>query len=211
MNSHDPDKPSSLGRHQSMRRFAIILAIALVGSSCVASSIQRDPISRETEIRQSRPRLEVERFDSQEHDPALASAFVAADLKSERAVGNVPRDSEFSLRFWHVKKKILQRKFGIDWQSPAELNPDVTYGPYGQPQITGTEHATIVSLVRQKTVGTDEKVVDTWRTFEGVVFVATRGAASGDLRHYELHGCEGSWAIVAVQDVLCEYPGGEGE
>jgi len=188
-----------------MRGLAIIVAIALVGSSCVASSIQRDPISRETEIRQSRPRLEAERFDSQEHDPALASAFLAADLKAERAVGNVPRDSEFILRFWQVKKKILQRELDIDWQSPAELNPDIAYGPYGQPQITETEHATIVSLVRQRAVGTDEEVVGAWRTFEGVVFVATRGATSGDLRHYELQGCEDTWTMVAVHDV-CEYP-----
>jgi hypothetical protein len=171
----------------------------------MASSIQRDPISRETEIRQARPRLEAERFDSQEQDPALASAFQAADLKAERAVGNVPRDEQFVFRFWHAKKKILERDFGIHWQSPAELNPGIAYASYGQPQLTDTEHATIVSLVRQRTVGTDEDVVGAWRTFEGVVFVATRASASGDVRHYELHGCEDTWTIVAVYDV-CEYP-----
>jgi len=120
-------------------------------------------------------------------------------------VGNVPRDREFIFRFWQAKKKILRRDFDIDWHSPAELNPDIAYDSYGQPQLTETEHATIVSLVRQRTVGTDEEVVGAWRTFEGVVFVATRGAASGDLRHYELHGCEDTWTVVAVYDV-CEYP-----
>jgi hypothetical protein len=188
-----------------MSRLAVGVAIAILGSSCVASSIPRDPISRETEIRQSRPRLEAERFDPQEHDPALASAFLAADLKAERAVGNVPRDGGFIFRFWQVKKQILHEAFDIDWQSPADLNPGIVYDSYGQPQLTETERATIVSLVRGRTEGTDEEVVGAWRTFEGVVFVATRGGASGDLRHYELHGCEQTWTIVAVHDV-CEVP-----
>ena len=187
-----------------MSRLAISIAIGLLGVSCVATSIQRDPISRETEIRQSRPKLEAERFDPQEDDPAMASAFVTADLKAERAVGDVTRDADFIFRFWQVKKRILLKEFDIDWQSPADLNPNIAYGSYGQPQLTKTEYAAIVSLVLQMADGNNEQVVGAWRTFEGVAFVATRGGAHGDLRHYELRGCEQTWTIVAVWDV-CEY------
>ena len=28
---------------------------------------------------------------------------------------------------WHYKKQILKTEYGIDWHSPAELNPDAIY------------------------------------------------------------------------------------
>ncbi len=29
--------------------------------------------------------------------------------------------------YWHIKKQLLKEKYGIDWQSPAELNPRVIF------------------------------------------------------------------------------------
>jgi len=29
--------------------------------------------------------------------------------------------------FWPAKKKVLREKYGIDWKSPAELNPDARF------------------------------------------------------------------------------------
>ena len=30
-------------------------------------------------------------------------------------------------RYWALKKQILKREYGIDWKSPAELNPGVIF------------------------------------------------------------------------------------
>jgi hypothetical protein len=81
--------------------------------------IQPDPVYRETEVRQSRPRLNGEVFDSQESDPALKNKFALVDRKAERAVGNVPRGSKFILHFWEAKKRILKDQFGIQWKTPS--------------------------------------------------------------------------------------------
>jgi hypothetical protein len=102
---------------------AAMLPVLLVACE---TSISRDPVYRETEVRQSRPRLLGESFDSQESYPRLKSAFDTADRKAERAVGNVPRDAEFITRFWDAKRRILSREFGITWRTPAELNPQIT-------------------------------------------------------------------------------------
>ena len=29
--------------------------------------------------------------------------------------------------YWAVKKRILKEQYGIDWRSPAELNPHILY------------------------------------------------------------------------------------
>lgn len=29
--------------------------------------------------------------------------------------------------YWAVKKRILKEKYGIDWKSPAELNPHIRF------------------------------------------------------------------------------------
>lgn len=29
--------------------------------------------------------------------------------------------------FWSIKKKILMEDYGIDWQTPADLNPEVCF------------------------------------------------------------------------------------
>jgi hypothetical protein len=98
--------------------------------------IQPDPVYRETEVRQSRPRLNGEVFDPQESDPALKDNFALVDRKAERVVGNVKRDSKFILHFWDAKKRILKDQFGIQWEAPVELNPGIKYDGYGQPKIT---------------------------------------------------------------------------
>lgn len=30
-------------------------------------------------------------------------------------------------RIWHVKKVLLREKFGIEWKTPAEMNPDANF------------------------------------------------------------------------------------
>jgi hypothetical protein len=114
------------------RFLVLVVAFAI---TCDAEIPFRDPIYRETEVRHARPRLSGEKFDRHETDPKLRAAFAAADAAAERRVANVKRDERFALKFWSAKKQILRRQFGIDWKSPAELNPTLAYDSYGQPRL----------------------------------------------------------------------------
>lgn len=37
------------------------------------------------------------------------------------------RHMGFCFRYWSVKKEILRKKYGIEWHSPAEMNPTVRF------------------------------------------------------------------------------------
>jgi hypothetical protein len=59
----------------------------------------------------------------------------------KRVAGRAERRVRFKLRlrgytpgrmgychvFWPAKKKVLREKYGIEWKSPAELNPDTLF------------------------------------------------------------------------------------
>src|SRR5713226_3578654 len=115
----------------AMLRTFFILLLAMTSSDAM-QAIQRDPVSHETATRQARPRLAGEKFDPQESDLRLRNVFAAADREAERGVANVRRDERFIFHFWSIKKRILRRKYGIDWKTPAELNPSIVYDSYGQ-------------------------------------------------------------------------------
>src|SRR2546423_15244296 len=104
-----------------MKAFALIVLLTVVATpdGWSARRIQRDPISRETAIRQVRPRAIGEVFDAQETAPRLHDIFAKTDLLAERAVRDIPRDKRFIFRFWLVKKRILKREYNIDWKTPA--------------------------------------------------------------------------------------------
>ena len=180
----------------------LLLLIPLLAISCASTDyeIQPDPIYRETEIRQSRPRLAGEVFDEKESDPAYREIFAAADKTAERAVGNVPRNSDFVFTFWDEKKRILKTEYGIDWKTPAELNPHISYGRYGAPDITSTESDAAQALVRVHLVGESEEIVGEYRNFKGQLFVVTQEAESGIVRHYELEGHDEIWEFINVYE-----------
>jgi len=29
--------------------------------------------------------------------------------------------------FWHEKKRVLKEKYGIDWKTPSQMNPDINF------------------------------------------------------------------------------------
>jgi hypothetical protein len=73
---------------------------------------------------------EGERHDPQEDDPQLKGTFAAADARAVRGLSNADPDYPgFTMLFWRVKKKILLHQYGIQWKSPADLNPTKSYGP----------------------------------------------------------------------------------
>jgi hypothetical protein len=158
--------------------------------------IQPDPVYRETEVRQSRPRLNGEVFDPQESDPALKAKFALVDRKAERIVGNVPRDSKFILHFWEAKKRILKDQFGIQWKTPAELNPHITYDGYGQPKITAAEDRALRALVAPRLSSSSKEVRGVDRSFEGVAEVWTSDSQTRQIGLYTFAGHDDQWTFI---------------
>lgn len=78
-----------------------------------------------------------ERIDPFDTDPRIRWLKEAVDAAAEREAlgaedgfqeGDPPMKMEdFGMGFCHIfsecKKRILKERYGIDWQSPAELNP----------------------------------------------------------------------------------------
>lgn len=163
--------------------------------------IQPDPIFRETAVRHSRPKDPQEQFDPQEYDPDLQSVFAEADAITERLVGNVPRDENFGAIYWATKKRLLSQEYGIEWQSPAELNPEIAYGRYGQRILTKAEESKIRTVVLSHLESESAKVPLIQRRFWGEVYA---WATSGDEIYLaELRGHRDEWKVVSVG--LVEY------
>lgn len=70
-----------------------------------------------------------EKHDPQEDDPRLRDTFDAATKEAEENLRDDPSAGHlgFCHVFWWEKKRILKEKYGIDWKSPDEMNPDVIY------------------------------------------------------------------------------------
>ena len=68
-----------------------------------------------------------ERHDPIEDDPRFQNVLARADREAEEALAKEPRELGFCRIFWATKKRILRERFGIDWKSPAEMNPHIIY------------------------------------------------------------------------------------
>jgi hypothetical protein len=177
---------------------ARVLALcAVVAVTSAAYAIQPDPIYRETIIRHAR-RVPGEKFDPQEANPKLRATFAAADAAAERRVGNVKRDDRFVFRFWSEKKKILRRKYGIDWKTPAELNRHIAYASYGQPQITQREVSEITPVVRRRT---SRPIATIKRDFRGEVTVWMKPNGN-EATVYTVRQRGATWKIVDEGQVI---------
>ena len=177
----------------SARILALFAAFAIAATG---HAIQPDPVYRETALRHSRPRTAGEKFDPQERDPKLRVAFAAADAAAERRVANVKRDQKFIFRFWSAKKDILLRQHGIDWRTPAELNPSIAYVSYGQRQITERESRDITRVIRKRTSSPIRSIE---RDYTGKVRVWTDPGVSDESVAYVVRFEGGRWKIVDVE------------
>jgi hypothetical protein len=184
-----------------MKPFALVvlLAAVMLPNAWSARRNQRDPINHETAIRQARPRAIGEIFDPKETDLRLRDIFVKTDLLAERAVRNIPRDKRFIFRFWLIKKQMLKRKHGIDWKTPAELNPNITYGSYGQPALMAQEVCEIAAMIDREVRSKGEKIVSIERTFDGTIDVWTTLGNTADRGKYGVAKVGGKWKIVDRQ------------
>lgn len=175
---------------------AVLLVAVLAPNAWSERRSQRDPISHETAIRQARPRAKGEVFDPQETDPRLRDIFVKTDLLAERAVRNIPRDKRFIFRFWLVKKQMLKRTHGIDWKTPAELNPSITYKSYGQPALMAQEVREIEAMMDHEVRSKSETIVSVERMFDGTIDVWTTVGNTGDRGKYVVSKVGRKWKII---------------
>ncbi len=70
--------------------------------------------------------------DPIESDPRyaeiLAEAEAEAEAEAQRELRQMGIDGLGACHYrWGVKKRFLKKKYGIDWKSPAELNPGVCF------------------------------------------------------------------------------------
>ncbi|NMC04755.1 MAG: hypothetical protein GYA24_06065 [Candidatus Lokiarchaeota archaeon] len=66
--------------------------------------------------------------DKIETDPRYERIISEANQEAEKAVVIVKKgEMGYCHAFWAAKKRVLKEKYGIDWKSPAELNPHVMF------------------------------------------------------------------------------------
>jgi hypothetical protein len=72
-----------------------------------------------------------DRHDPIEDDPAmqpiLAAARRAAEIEAAPTLAKFNSDIGNCHLLWRLQKRILKEQFGIDWKTPAEMNPDIRY------------------------------------------------------------------------------------
>ena len=71
------------------------------------------------------------KFDLIEKDPKYRDIFKKIDKEVEESIKDSPiyktKPDGYALFFWNKKKALLRTKYGIDWKTPSELNPDVSF------------------------------------------------------------------------------------
>jgi hypothetical protein len=51
----------------------------------------------------------------------------AAERETKQQLAEEVRGLGFCHRFWRMKQQILKEKYGINWKTPAEMNPHIIY------------------------------------------------------------------------------------
>lgn len=65
--------------------------------------------------------------DPKEYDPQIRPVIEKAEREAELELADWPRAEGFCHALWGAQKEILRAKYGIDWRTPAEMNPDVIF------------------------------------------------------------------------------------
>jgi hypothetical protein len=70
------------------------------------------------------------RSDPQERDPRVSPFIEAAAIDAEcelRAEGADEHQLGYCHLLWERQRTILRERYGIDWRTPAQMNPDVFF------------------------------------------------------------------------------------
>ncbi len=68
----------------------------------------------------------MEKIDPIESDPKYKEILSSVDKEIEKKYGDSP-PMGYCHMLWAKKKQILKEKHGIDWKSPADLNPHIQF------------------------------------------------------------------------------------
>src|SRR5262245_50682440 len=115
---HDRPSPRLLAR-LSRRRWlwlALLVGVNLVGAGLWHFS-RPSPISNDIKL------------DPIEDNPAVRPFLQLADQEADQELAERGVSPGFGTchYFWQTKKRILKEKYGIDWRTPAEMNPNVYF------------------------------------------------------------------------------------
>lgn len=69
-------------------------------------------------------------YDPIERAPQYREIFQKIDKEIEESIAKRYGKEKFTgycFLFWDEKRTTLKQKYGIDWRSPADLNPDVSF------------------------------------------------------------------------------------
>jgi hypothetical protein len=68
------------------------------------------------------------RVDPAEDDPQLATVLLRATLEADAELAGEDRDAMgFCHLYWHAKQRLLRHRYGVEWRTPAELNPQINF------------------------------------------------------------------------------------
>lgn len=65
-------------------------------------------------------------FDPIERTPEWEKLFCEVEEECDRRLGDAPRGMGFCFAYWSVRREVLE-EHGIQWQSPAAMNPHVMF------------------------------------------------------------------------------------
>jgi hypothetical protein len=68
------------------------------------------------------------RVDPAEDDPNLATVLLRATLEVDAELEGEDRNIlGFCHLLWHTKQRILRERYGVEWRTPVEWNPQIIF------------------------------------------------------------------------------------
>lgn len=67
------------------------------------------------------------KHDSIEDSPKYKAVIKDVEKELEELLKDKPRGTGFCHIYWYEKRRILKEKYGINWKSPAIMNPRVRF------------------------------------------------------------------------------------
>lgn len=65
--------------------------------------------------------------DPVEYTMEWEKIYYEVEKKLDERFANAPRHMGFCFRYWSAKQELLKDEYGIDWRSPAQMNPRVMF------------------------------------------------------------------------------------
>lgn len=73
------------------------------------------------------PRIGHLKCDPVEYTFQWEEIFYDVERRLKERFANAPRQMGFCFKFWNAKRELLKEEYGIDWKSPAQMNPRVKF------------------------------------------------------------------------------------